>query len=216
MKYTLAFDIERSGCSKQYDTIGIGASVVDSNFNELDNLFLKGYSQKETKFEQRCWDEFWIKNQESLKKLEYTGNLNYKERQFEMISTFQEFRKKWENIAKSNGYELDLVSDGCVFDSGFINEMIFEHLPEILPIPHSASTQEFSPFYDTTSEIKGLLSVIDPSFKQNWGYSKRLYELYDVPIFDKKHDNNPANDAFTIAVQHQIVLNIRDKKIKLL
>jgi hypothetical protein len=215
MKYTLAFDIERSGCTKNYDTIGIGASVVDSNFNELDSLFLAGYFPKETQFEKRCWDEFWVKNQDSLKQLEYSGTLNYKERQAEIIFLFQEFRKKWENKALADNVELDLVSDGCVFDAGFINEMIFEHLDNVLPIPYSASTQQFSPFYDTTSEIKGILSIVDPTFKENWGYFNKLNELYNLPKFEKKHDHNPANDAFTIAVQHQIVLNIRDKKITL-
>ena len=93
--------------------------------------------------------------------------------------------------------------------------MIFEHMPNVLPIPHSASKQEFSPFYDTTSEIKGLFASVKPDFKGDWGYSRKLEELYNVPKFDKKHDHNPANDAFTIAVQHQTILNIRDGKITL-
>jgi len=215
MKYTLAFDIERSGCTKQYDTIGIGASVVDSDFNELDSIFLPGYFPKETKFEKRCWDEFWIKNQESLKGLEYKGVLSYKERQREMIFQFQEFRKKWEKKALIDGCTLDLVSDGCIYDAGFINEMIFEHLPNVLPLPYSASTQEFSPFYDTTSEIKGILCFICPSFRDDRGYYKKLGELYNLPNFEKKHDHNPAHDAFTIAVEHQVVLNISNKKITL-
>ena len=35
---TLAFDIERSGCILERDTIALGASVVDYNMNELDKL----------------------------------------------------------------------------------------------------------------------------------------------------------------------------------
>lgn len=213
MRYTLAFDIERSGCSKSYDTIAIFASIIDQNFNELDNLFLTGYFPKETKFEKRCWDEFWIKNQDFLKKLEYKGNLTYKERQKEMIVTFQEFRKKWERNALDKGFEIDLVSDGCIFDAGFINDMLYDYLPNVLPIPYSAYTQDFSPFYDTTSEIKGLLSVIDPTFTKNWGYFNRLKEIYDIEKYVKYSYNNPINDAYNIALQHQILLNIKDNKI---
>ena len=80
MTLVLAFDIERSGSTDEYDTIAIGASVVDENLEELDSLLLLNYRPNETQFEDRCWEQFWSKHQEILDKLEYTGTLTKEER----------------------------------------------------------------------------------------------------------------------------------------
>ena len=170
--WCLAFDIERSGGLGKHETIGIGASVVDENFNELERLFLPGYfaktSSEPTVFEQRCWDEFWCKYENQLNELIYPGSLTKHERQHEMITEFQAFRAKWETKANNANVDFYLVSDNSVYDGGFINEMIFEHLPDQMPIPYSASKQEYEAFCDTHSQQKGLLMSIDPSFQSNW------------------------------------------------
>lgn len=222
MSLTLAFDIERSGGGNTHETIGIGASVVDNNFEERDSLFLPGYFPKSHKtptvFEQRCWDEFWCKQSHTLDLLEYTGDLTKEERQKEMIVQFQEFRAKWEQYANDNNLKLELVADNNVYDGGFINDMIFKYLPDTLPLPYTAGRvdgkQQYKSFWETHSEQRGLLAVVDPSFKQNWGYTKRIAELYEVPDQKKDHDHNPSNDAYSIAFEHQVLLNIRDGKIQ--
>lgn len=76
------------------------------------------------------------------------------------------------------------------------------------------STQEYESFFETTSELKGLLSIIDPNFKGEWGLFKKLGEHYDFPVLKKQHNHNPSDDAYTIAIEHQVVLGIRDGKIK--
>lgn len=48
MKLVLAFDIERSGTTVEYETIAIGASVVDENLKELDNFLYLNYYPIET------------------------------------------------------------------------------------------------------------------------------------------------------------------------
>jgi hypothetical protein len=88
IKITLAFDIERSGATNKNETIAIGASVVDEDFNKLDSLLLLGYVHRKTQFEQRCWDEFWSKHVYVLDSLKYDGQLNYNDRQKEMIEQF--------------------------------------------------------------------------------------------------------------------------------
>jgi len=213
MIIALAFDIERSGGTDKHDTIAIGASVVDQNFNQLDSLFLPGYIPNETIFEQRTWDEFWSKHTDILNNLIYTGSKNKKEREFEMISSFQKFRNKWEKYCSDNEFTLELTSDNNIFDGGFINQLIFNHLPNELPIPYNTQ-QKYKPFWETHSEQRGLLMAVDPSFKNNWGYSKRINELFNVPKMLLEHDHNPANDAYTIAFEHQVLLGIRDGRIK--
>jgi hypothetical protein len=109
MKITLAFDIERSGATDKYDTIAIGASVLDEEFKELDSLLLLGYVENKTQFEPRCWTEFWKQNTDMLNTLKYTGELEYEDMQREMIEQFQAFRSKWELFCKENDHELLLV-----------------------------------------------------------------------------------------------------------
>lgn len=209
----LAFDIERSGATAKYDTIAIGGSVLDWTFKELESLSLLGYIPKETVFEPRCWEEFWVKRQDALDALIYKGDKKKKAREKEMIREFQAFRRKWETKTRKGHCELELVTDNNVYDGGFINNMLFEHT-DSLPIPYSSDGQ-YSPFWETHSQQRGLLMAVDPSFKQNWGLSERILELYDVPVAMKKaHDHNPANDAYTIAFDQQVLLHIRDGQIK--
>ena len=87
-RFVLAFDIERSGATTEYDTIALGASVVDSNFKELDRYYCNCYFPKETKFEPRCWEQFWSKHLETLDLLVYTGDKTKLEREKEMIFAF--------------------------------------------------------------------------------------------------------------------------------
>lgn len=215
----LAFDIERSGGRCEHDTIAIGASVVDWTFKELDSLFLPGYFKKEhftpTVFEKRCWEEFWSKHTDILETLKYEGDLDKQSRQREMIDQFQRFREKWETTANDLGYRLELVSDNNVYDGGFLNEMIDKMRPGELLMPYTSSKpQKYKSFWETHSEQRGLLMAVDPSFTKNSGFTKRISELYELPPMMKSHDHNPANDAYTIAYEQQVLLGIRDGKVK--
>lgn len=207
----LAFDIERSGATNEHDTIAIGAAVIDENYKVIDTFRECGYTD-ETNFEVRCWDEFWSKNLDTLETLRYNGNLSYNERQKEMITLFQAFRAKWETFCRENNEEYVLVSDNNVYDGGFINQMIYDHLPE-LPIPYSASTQRYGAFHETHSMQKSLLMYVD-NYNKNWGYTDRIIELYDVPRPEVVHDHDPANDAANIAFDYLNVVDICNGKIK--
>lgn len=217
-RIVLAFDIERSGGRVMDDTIAIGASVVDEHFHELDFLFLPAYYPQNTrcptKFEPRCWNEFWVKHQPTLATLEYKGQLSKHQREEEMIKEFHAFRAKWEAYADAKGIEYLLVSDNPIFDGGFINDLLYKHMPNVLPIPYRASTQKYDSFLDTHSEQRGLLFSVDPSHTKNWGVTRRIGEIYDVPAVKKRHDHNPANDAYTIAHEQQVLFAIQEGRIQ--
>lgn len=210
--WVLAFDIERSGALDIHHTIGIGASVVDENLVELDSLFLPGHVEGKTVFEKRCYDEFWSKHLDKLKILEYTGPLSFEERQIEMTQQFQAFRAKWENEATKSGVKFELVADNNVYDGGFINQLIFKHTNN-LPIPYN-TCGEYNAFWETHSEQRGFLFAVDPDFNKNWGFTNRIAELYDVPPMLREHDHNPANDAYSIAFDQQVLHQIRAGRIK--
>jgi len=216
----LAFDIERSGPRLEHDTIAIGACVLDWTFKELDRLCLLGYFPKpdacgqQTEFDPKTWEEFWSKHQDTLTALTYTGTKTKKAREEEIVEQVQAFRRKWELNAEKNNLKLEVCTDNNVFDGGFINCLLFEYSKQ-LPFPYSTQG-EYRPFWETHSQQRGLLMAVDPGFKQDWGYSQRINELYDIPaVMEKPHDHNPANDAYTIAFDQQVLLHIRDGQIKL-
>lgn len=155
-KIVLAFDIERSGATGEYETLAIGASVVDNEYKELDRYYCNCYFPKETKFEPRCWDQFWSKNLDALEYIKYTGDKTKTEREREMIEGFQNFRAKWEKYAEDNKQEYYLVSDNNVYDGGFINELIYKYMPETLPIPYYASNKSYESFFESHSMAKGF------------------------------------------------------------
>ena len=92
--------------------------------------------------------------------------------------------------------------------------MIHEHLVNVKPIPYTASTGEYSSFGETHSAQRGLLMYVD-QYTKEWGFSDRINELFDVPEQQKAHDHNPANDAYTIAFDQQVLFAIQDGVIDL-
>lgn len=214
-KLVLAIDIERSGGRSEHDTIAIGSTVIDEEFNELDRFERCIYIHSETNFEQRCWDEFWSKNTDALNQLVYKGNKMSKEnRENDMINAFQSFRAKWEQYATDNDMELTLYSDNNVYDGGYINNLICKYTDQ-LPIPYTSGSQKYASFYETGSMFKGILAVVDPSYSKGWGYSNRIRELYNVPEMTREHNHTPADDAYTIAFDAQIINGIQRGKITL-
>ena len=229
-RIVMAIDVETSGPSKWYDLIGIGASVLNERFEELDSLNMGSYIKPDheptndalddaTEFEPHCWDEFWSKHPEALAALEYTGPLSKEDRHGEMAEQLQSFRTKWEGRAAAVGAEYNLVSDNSVFDGSWCNHIIMEHTSD-LPIPYSATKhkktkrQAYSSFLETHSQQRGFLMAVDPDFRGIWGLSERIAELYDVPKPMRKHDHSPANDAYTIAYDQMVLFGIMEGVIK--
>ena len=210
--YAIGIDIERSGARKCDETIAIGATVVDEDLNIVDSISLLGYFPNKTQFEKRCWDEFWSKHQDILSYLVYTGELTKEQNQKRMINELMEFRKKWDIASRNGECNIVLVSDNKVYDGGFINEMIFEHT-DSLPIPYD-TLGKYRKFWETHSMQRGLLMAIDPAGKQDWGLSERIEKLFDIPPSKIPHDHTPANDAYNIAREYQILKGIESGKYK--
>lgn len=216
--FVLAFDIEYSG----FEVLAIGAAlVITENYREynLVDSYFYGIYTDDTKFADKCYNEFWKKNLNILEILKYKGTSTAKEdREKELIEGFQNFRKKCESYADLQGKKLILTSDNNVFDGGLVNELIKKYL-KCEGIPYTAGKQQYSSFFETFSQQKGLLTILDGEFtkKSDWGYSDKIFELYDIDKYKIEyiHDHNPVNDAYTIAVDQLILLGIRDKHILL-
>lgn len=213
--YALAFDIERSGAASHTgEIIGLGASVVGPDFIEVDRLFCPAYHPGQTMFEPRCKAEFWDKNPEALEILKYSGPLTPEENRADMIMKFQAFRGKWEVLIEAKGAKLVLCSDNNVYDGGFVNELLMRHMQSQLPIPYSAAKGEYSPFWETFSQQRGLLMAVDPDFVSDWGLSRRIAELFDLPKKAKAlMPHHPTDDAYEIAYDQQVLHGIRARNI---
>jgi len=193
--------------------MAIGASVLNADLIEQGNFFVTNYRPGITIFEERCWAEFWSKHPETLQKLEYQGEASEAMQEVMMIEDFQEFRRHWEMVARESKCKLELVSDNNVYDGGFINDLICKHTHD-LPIPYTATRpQTYAAFWETHSIQKGVLAMVDPGFTKNWGFSKRLADLFVIPPQTKEHNHLPHHDAYTIAFDYQVIKGIQAGRI---
>ena len=215
----LAFDIERSGPFAKNDTIAIGAIVMTSSMEELDRFSYNCYFPSECLMDTIYWETFWIHRISTLNSLKYTGVLAKNDAEYEMIKQFQDFRRNWELYASENNVELALTTDNPIYDGGFINQLIFKYLPTEDPIPYSASgDHKWRQLWNTDDQQRGLLSFIDPVFRDQFGLSNKIINMFQcvngnkLPPMKITHDHDPVNDAYTIAYDQQLLFGIRDGK----
>jgi len=205
-RIVLAFDIERSGPQKHHHTLAIGVCVVNSQFNEIDSLLLKGYVHGQTNFHPDTL-RFWMDKRDILDSLKYDGPLSFIERQKEMIIEFQKFRRKWEIFAKERDVILETVSDNLIFDAGYLNDMIDDHTDDH-PLPYT-TCGIYSQAWETKSMLRGMMMAIDPSFQESSGFMKRLSKMYKLPSPQKRYNHNPVNDAYTRGYEVQVLFAIQ-------
>jgi len=213
----VGFDIETSGSFfGLHKVIAVGMCAIGDDFNIIDSIRFDCYLPDQCLFEQRTWDEFWSKYSKILDGFRYTGKLKQAEKVEKwMVEEFQKFRSKMEQHAKDIGAKYYFVSDNKIFDGGFMNALIGKHTSD-MPLPYTASTSQYSSFFETHSMQKGFLLAIDPNFDPDIksGFTNRIAELYDVPPPLKEHDHNPENDAYSIAYDFAVMMAIREGKIK--
>jgi hypothetical protein len=213
MKYFLAVDIEATG---QFLTknamIGIGSTVMNEKGEEVDNFvgFMKVPNNRT--WEQRCVDEFWSKNKETLdyikERWEDAGTVMTKFAGW--LNTMDlKYKKDLAILSNNSGYDFAwidtylseytnrssiyyrLVSDGVCFDEKGVE------LPE---------SYVYRKTWDTPSIFHG--SIFEKTGKyEEWGLVKKVECQNNV----WENDHNPLNDARTIASNYIIFYN---KKIK--
>ena len=208
MVVILAYDIERSGPRRSDDTIAIGAVIMDGTTAQLlGTFFAAGYIKSVTRFDERCWAEFWVHHPKALEQLVYTGPLSFHKRQQEMIVKFQAFRSRAEHLARVRRVELALVTDTQVFDTGCLNQMIERHTRD-LPLPYRVSDQQYSTIWNVFSMQRAAVMLVDPLFKGCRGFARRLSELYNVPASPFQHNHVPDKDAAHIAYDFWVLRQI--------
>ncbi len=212
----LSFSIVRAGSTDEYNTIGLAASVVDKNYNQIDSFEAGCYFEEcndtlSTIFDAQYKETFWRDKQGLLNRLKYEGGYNPFMQEGKMICAFMKFISDWEKHAKDTGLTLEVATDNPAYNAGFVNIMISEHT-DIYPLPFTTDGQPRI-LLDTISQQKGVLSTmckfsIDPT-KHN--YSRIITDVYSI-------NNLPAytsvdyllDRAYNIALDQQILNNIRN------
>jgi hypothetical protein len=209
----LAVDIERTGASKREQTFAIGASVVNASYTELDSLLLAIWPEGEVQWEERCWNEFWSKNQNILDKLKAeaakqqtsTKRVGLKALEAGMIRDLVEFIAKHQSAAKEQGLKLLITTDNAAFDFHWINHLIGKHLQgQYNPLPYRFDNQRYGDVADMSNEMAGMKRVLQAAAVKNGMHEMVLPHGYMQAMASKQHDHMPDNDAFTIAVKQQL------------
>lgn len=203
-----AFDIESAGAFK--DLIALGICVMDDHLTVYAKHCWPAYFPGLTEFEPRCQKEFWDHHPDVLELLTYGGPVDPDQCRYDLIHGFWTQLAKWETYAQEFGYQFLLVCDNAVFDAAELNRLTELHMPHRLPMPYMASAPSaYGSLYETRNIQRGLLMAVDPAFRPEWGFAKRLNELYDLPLPAAKADHLPHNDAHVIAHEMQMLIGIQ-------
>ncbi len=245
--YVLAFDIERAGPTPEYDTIAIGAVVLDRQRNIVKlpkaevtvnsgtvadvrivdfGVQMKrweGYVPGETKFEKKCWEEFWVNEQDVLKQIAVKDKTASRAKaQRDMITGFLRFTLPWYTWYMDGLIDLRVTSDNVLYDAGFINNLIYEYrdyVGDLLPMPFTLKRgkQIYDTVYNTHDMQRGLLWSLHPKYIwKTHGYDDAMKEEFYMPEppEDIAHDHLPDHDAYGIACSFVDLIDIADGKIR--
>jgi len=229
-EYVLALDIERAGGTESYPTIAIGATVLNTKGELLDQFFHSCYVPGSTTFQVTCWERFWKKNLDVLKILDKNakelfatyarehaniGICSLEKMELilkkEMIQRFVKFVAKWEQIAKTDGIPLFKVTDCPSYDVYFLNHDISrQNMIDIEPFPNDFSTGEYGKVVDVGSMQRMLLIREDPSWSTRTdGFAAGIRDMFDVtPLDGVSHDHLPHHDAHVIAHDYLTLINV--------
>jgi hypothetical protein len=177
----IAIDIETNGCYlDKNEIVSIGYCVGDTK----GKVEQKGRIDFEvsTKFEKRCYDEFWKDHMDKYKVLQHDV-LDPGKAIKSFVNLIDELDSK---------YDLRIISDNPSFDIMWINYYYNQYLGR-RPLCYKNNTS-YRPIYDTKSYSRGALAM---TLEDKWtDDSKVIQELkLDEHIGKICADHFPDNDA---------------------
>jgi hypothetical protein len=140
----IAFDVEAKGDRITDPIIEIGVAWGTSAKNIQKMPLCLDY--KNVPFQERCYNEFWSKQTDNLKRIE-TAAKNPKEQLTLLMKTMDSFEEKYANIK--------LVSDNPAYDIAKIDYALFTVLQRFLGVRYD-SKGNYRSISDPSEQIKGL------------------------------------------------------------
>lgn len=175
----IAVDVEKKGASFDHPVIQLGVAY-GTNIADISTLSFC-FDYKDKPFEKRCYDEFWIKQRDILKKIEKHAKPPQEE--------WMRFNK-WLTSIESKANAIKFISDNPAYDI----EAIDYHLHEVLgrlPMRYD-SIGKYRSISDASEQIKGLPIM----------YQKQIKDKRDSM---SNHSHWAEDDAKSILVQYFLV-----------
>jgi hypothetical protein len=195
MKYYCAVDIEATG---QFLTknamIALGCTIMNDKSEELDN-FVGFMNVPEGRYwEKRCVDEFWSKQEETLKYI--------KEKSENPKDVMNKFAIWLDEMDLKYGKEMVILSDNGGYDYAWIDTYLseFTERPSIYyrcKFNDDIKGYSFRRTWDTNSVYHGA-SMIKKGKYVEWNLEKEL----ECQNEKWSNDHDPLNDARNIAANY--------------
>eukprot|EP01080_Neovahlkampfia_damariscottae_P002321 gene2321-2789_t len=210
MKHYFAVDVETTGQYMNKNAmIAFGCTVMDQDMKEVDNFVTFMSIPNERIWEERCVNEFWSKQKETLEHIEK----HMKEPKEEM----ERFSKCIDEIDLRYGSNLVVLSDFCAYDIAWINNYLefftnrYSLYYMLAPNEHQKGKEKiywFRRIWDTNSAYHGALTILHPNEHHEWNLEKKL----GIQNERWENDPNPLNDARNIASNFILFLK-KNKKM---
>ena len=173
----VAFDVEAKGDRITDPVIEIGLAWGTSP-KDIQKMSLC-LDYKSVAFQERCFNEFWSKQTENLKRIEAAAK-DPKEQLALLVKTMEGFEQKFAKIK--------LVSDNPAYDIAKIDYALFSVLQRFLGIRYD-SKGNYRSISDPSEQIKGLAS--------------RKRELIEKEVaLEAPHTHQAADDAHGILLTY--------------
>lgn len=203
--FYFAIDIEATG---QFLTknamIAFGCTLMNEKSEEVDNFvgFMKVPEGRG--WETRCVEEFWSKQQETLKYIE--------DRSEEPEKVMLNFAEWLDKIDLKYGSEMVVLSDNGGYDYAWIDTYLSEFTtrPSIYYRLKCINTEKeygFRRTWDTNSVYHGALTIKRKGEYVQWSLEKELGCQNDK----WNNDHNPLNDARNIAANYIMFTDMSKK-----
>lgn len=200
MKYYFAIDVETTGQFIDKNAmIAFGCTVMNEKMEELENFETYMEVPEGKKWEKRCVDEFWSKQEKAFNFI--------KNRMKSPSDEMLRFEKWLDKIDLKYGSELVVLSDTSCYDYAWINYYLgcFTGRPSIYyrlkSIEDDKKQYEYRRIWDTNSIYHGALMEKKKEYIE-WNLEKEL----ECKNKKWENDHNSLNDARNIASNYIIFI----------
>lgn len=193
--YTISFDIETTGQFMTKDTM-FAVGFCDSNMNKksiaLDlgkpnNMSWKDF-WKQQGWEQRCYDEFWSKNLDTLNKLQNPDHIKLVKTESELIKYIHEETLKFEQNSKN---KVEYITDAIGFDFSWLSFMFSKYNHPSMTYNRSG---KYCRRFEIDSYIMGLKGTTSDDYRNVQIFKRELEKKYGSHL-NRLHPHDPADDA---------------------
>jgi len=216
----IAIDIEKTGCRDENDdpmfAVGIATAPIDAT--SIDQVFSFSVALnlqkpesmnwsdfwKEKGYEERCWDEFWSKNENILDLLQDPIRiLQYDSRELVALwinNTLMVCERMYEKTI--------VVTDTTLFDTVCVGSELKRY--NFIPLNFTRKG-EYRSGVEVDSYIAGLFKISDPC---DWKLMGDVNQKYIDPLLLGKveHDHHPENDAKSILLKYLAAISYAKQK----